>query len=118
MRTLLLTRETNFAFDYLAKFGHHRLLTISDRSGQYAALEYGAVDFPTARRSAGDLLREHQQRLFDEIIVFQEVEMTTNEPLEAHQLPEEFLLQVVAEHQVDGNRKWRISRVIPLVVDE
>lgn len=112
MRTLLLTRRTNLAMEYLARIGHRRVLTISDRSGQYAALGVGALEFPTARMDADVILHEHRQHLFDEILVFQEIEFATDEPLELQRLPASFPWETAAEDQIDGDRTWRISRAI------
>ncbi len=117
MHTLTLHRSTRLAQEYLSQFPHRRLLTISDRPGQCVALGLGAVDFPTARRTADEIALEHQRRLFDEVIVFQEVEYDTEQPIEEHRLPTTFPLELVQEHQITAERKLRISRLTEMKKD-
>ena len=112
IHTLILNRETEGSLAVLGSYSTHNLMVIADRPGQYASLDYGAVDFTYANSHRSELMLELRRRLFQEILVFQRVGYDTRQPVPENALDPEVKLQMVHEEQVDADHLLRISKVL------
>jgi len=114
-RTQTLPREYRFVMDFLKqetrKVDHH-FIVISARPGLYAVHNYGAFSFEYANDKIGDLLGGLNNHLYNEIFVIQEISYVTRRPIKDTTLSDGYVLEPVAESQIDGNIFVRISRVV------
>lgn len=113
MNTSNLPRESRHCFQFLERQGERHVMVISDRPGQYAALDYGAVSYGYANGNPSMLKMELRRHLFREIYVFQRISYATNEPVPETSLSETFHLAALYEIQITANEFLRISRVVP-----
>ncbi len=111
MNTTTLPRESRHCYNFLERQGERQVLVISDRPGQYAAFDYGAVDFDYANSHAALLKLELKRRLFREIYAFQRISYLTGQPVPQTALSEIFRLAPLYEIQITAEDYLRISRV-------
>lgn len=110
--SLILIRETNFNYEFLQRLNQNDVLVITDRPGQYTALNYGAVDFGYANGAVKELQMELDRRLFSEIIVMQKISYDTKKPVDSNGLSDLFKLEVLEERQLTATEFQRVSRVV------
>lgn len=113
MNTTTLPRESRHCYDFLERQGERHVLVVSDRPGQYAAFDYGAVDFGYANANAATLKQQLQRHLYREIYTFQRIAYADNRPVAATALNDAFRLSTLYEIQITAEDYLRISRVLP-----
>ena len=111
-KTLVLNRKTRLVHHFLSQSVPPGALIIVSRPGQYAVFNYGAVNFSHARKSKKTLLNSFRRHLYQDMIVVQEMEYESQEPLEKEVLPEDYGLETLKEIQFTAKRWVRISRVV------
>ena len=109
---LTLHRQTYYAYNYLEKNDCKNSLIITNRPVHYVIKDYGAVDFPAARKTSAELLDELHTRHYKDILVLQAVDFYSDKPEEKTDLPPEYALEPVYEMSFSTRQYLRISRVL------
>ncbi len=110
MNRLTQTRESATTWSYFAGLHEKRILIVSDRPNHFTIMDYGAMNFQTARQDPY-LFKALSRRLFQDVYVIQQLALSTNEPLPGYELWPERKLEPVLEFQNDANVLVRVSRV-------
>jgi len=115
-RTQILPREYRFTVDFLKKesLKSKSFLIISDRPGQYAVWNYGAVNFDYANKNKS-IAEGYRNHLYENIFVIQDIDYKMMKPKEGDRLNDEFVLEKVTESQNDSDRFTRISKVVSIM---
>ena len=111
LNELTLTREAATTWRFFENLHEKRILIIVDRPGLYTIMEYGALDFETARQDA-TLLDSLSRRLFYDIYVVQQIDLTTRKPMPQFRIWPDRAKIPMLEFQNDANATVRISRVV------
>jgi hypothetical protein len=110
LNKLTQTREAATTWAFFESLHQKRIIIVTDRPGLFTIMEYGAMDFATARRDPV-IFEALAHRLFYDIYVVQQISLTTNEPLPGYDIWPTRTLQTMLEFQNDANVMVRISRV-------
>jgi hypothetical protein len=110
LNELTLTREAATTWRFFESLHEKRIMIITDRPGLYTVMEYGATDFDAAKQDPG-LLDALSRRLFFDIYLVQQVDLTTHKPLPQHDIWPDRARQTMIEFQNDANATVRISRL-------
>jgi len=111
--SLLATRIHHQSLVYLESLNNRNVLIITPYSGQFTAMNFGAVNFNFANRHRHEILNELKMHLYSQILVIQEIDMDTNLPKYGNQhLDPIFKLNPLKEVQVLKDRWLRISSVL------
>ncbi len=111
INTLVLIREFRQTTEYVRRLESPNILVVSDRPGQFVALNYGSVNFEHANKNAARLMSELKKRLFSDIVVIQRISYLTKDPEKEYVLDKAFELEVSKEFQITANEFVRISKV-------
>jgi hypothetical protein len=111
LNELTLTREAATTWRFFESLHEKRILIVVDRPGLYTIMEYGALDFETARQDA-TLLDSLSRRLFYDIYVVQQIDLTTRKPMPQFRIWPDRAKIPMLEFQNDANATVRISRVV------
>jgi len=111
MNSLILKRESDFCYEFLANQPDKNVVVVAGRPGQYTALNFGAVDFNFANRRMKDLQDELNGHLCRDVFVFQHILFQTHAPIPEDNLGSAFILEPLAERQTAAQSFMRISRV-------
>jgi len=109
---LTLQRLTYYTYDYLENNDCRNSLIITNRPVHYVIKDYGAVDFPAARKTSAEILDELRTRHYSDILVLQAVDFYSDSPEEKTDLPPEYSLEPVYELSFSTRQYLRISRVL------
>ena len=111
LNELTLTREAATCWRFFESLHEPRILIVDERPNLYTVMNYGAVDFGSAKedRSVLDGLARH---LFYDIYVVQKIDLGTNQPRPEYQIWPERAKQTMLEFQNDANSTVRISRLV------
>jgi hypothetical protein len=74
-------------------------------------MEYGSLDFETAKQDP-TLLDSLSRRLFFDIYLVQQIDLTTGKPLPQFEIWPERAKQTMVEFQNDANATVRVSRLV------
>lgn len=110
MNRLTQTRENAVTWRFFERLGEERILVVTDRPNHFTIMNYGAMSFDSARRDPY-LFTALARRLFHDVYVIQQVELSTNKPLPQYEIWPDRKLETVFEFQNDANVLVRISRV-------
>jgi hypothetical protein len=110
MNRLTQTRESATTWRFFERLNERRILIVTDRPNHFTIMNYGAMNFATARNDAY-LFTALERRLFQDVYVIQQIRLSTNEPLPAYELWPDRKLETVFEFQNDADVLVRISRV-------
>lgn len=108
-RSLALPREHESVMDFLKD--KRDFLVVADMPSLYTVYGYGAVGFRFAKENAPDLLARFTTRLYADIYVVQEIDLTTGAPIHWQVLPPGFALETMRELRTRTLSAIRISRV-------
>jgi 4-amino-4-deoxy-L-arabinose transferase-like glycosyltransferase len=111
LNELTLTREAATAWRYFDSLHEKRILIITDRPGLYTIMEYGALDYDTAKQDP-TIVDSLSRRLFYDIYLVQQINLTTHQPLPQFEIWPDHPRQTVLEFQNDANATVRISRMM------
>ena len=110
LNRLTQTREAATTWSFFESLHTKRILIVTDRPGLYTIMEYGAMDFETARQDPV-IFDALAHRLFYDIYLVQQINLTTNEPIPAYDIWPMRSRQTMLEFQNDANVMVRISRL-------
>jgi hypothetical protein len=111
LNELTLTREAATTWRFFESLHEERILIVCDRPGLYTVMNYGAVDFEAARQDP-TLLDSLSRRLFYDIYLIQQIDLTSKAPLPQYEIWPERPRQTLLEFQNDANATVRISRLL------
>ena len=111
LNELTLTREADTAWRFFDSLHEKRILIVCERPGLFTVMNYGALDFESAKQDPGTLggLDRH---LFYDIYLVQPVDLSTNKPFPQFDIWPERGRTPVLEFQNDANATVRISRML------
>lgn len=111
MSKLTETRESAALWKYFERLNKDDILVVTKRPNQFTIMNYGAMSFEAAR-SDSYLFTALDRRLFQEIYVVQQIQISNSKPLPGNEYWSERALQVVYEFQNEANVLTRVSRVV------
>ena len=110
---LLATRIHHQSLAYLDSLKNRDVLIITAYSGQFTAMNFGAVNFNYANKHRHEILNELKKHLYSQILIIQEIDTDTNLPKYGNQnLDPIFKLNILREVQVLKDRWLRFSSVL------
>lgn len=109
-KEMTLTREAATAWRFFESLHEKRIMIVAERPALYAIMEYGAVDFDTARQDPR-MLEALSRRLFYDIFLIQKIDLTSHQPWPQHEIWPERPRDTMLEFQNDANVLIRISRL-------
>ena len=110
LNKLTQTREAATTWAFFENLNQKRIIIVTDRPGHYTIMEYGAMDFETARHDSV-IFDALARGLFYDIYLVQQINLTTNEPFPAYDIWPTRSRQTMLEFQNDTNVMVRISRL-------
>ena len=110
MNRLTQTRESATTWSFFERLHEKRILIVTDRPSHFTIMDYGAMNFETARRDA-HLFTAFARHLFQDVYVIQQIKLSTNEPLPGYEIWPDRKLDTVLEFQNDADVLVRISRL-------
>jgi len=110
LNELTLTREASTTWRFFESLHENRILIITDRPGLYTIMNYGALDFDTAKND-GSVLASHDRHLFFDTYLVQQIDLTTGKALPQFEIWPERSRTPMIEFQNDANATVRISRL-------
>jgi hypothetical protein len=110
MNRLTQTRESAATWSFFERLQDKRIVIITDRPSHFTIMDYGAMNFETARRDPY-LFTAVSRRLFQDVYVIQQIKLSTNEPLPGYDIWPNRKLETVLEFQNDADVLVRISRL-------
>jgi hypothetical protein len=110
MNRLTQTRESATTWSFFERLNEKRILIVTDRPNHFTIMDYGAMNFETARRDPY-LFTAFERHLFHAIYVIQRIKLSTSQPLPGYELWPDRKLDPVLEFQNDADVLVRISRL-------
>ena len=110
LNRLTQTRESRATWKFFERLGEKRILIVTDRPNHFTIMDYGAMNFDSARRDPY-LLTAFERHLFYDIYVIQQIKLSTNEILPGYEIWPNRKLDTVLEFQNDADVLVRISRL-------
>jgi hypothetical protein len=111
LNELTLTREAATTWRFFESLHEKRILIVCDRPGLYTIMNYGAIDFESAKQDA-TLLESLSRHLFYDIYLVQQIDLTNNAPLPQQNIWPDRPREPMLEFQNDANATIRISRLL------
>jgi hypothetical protein len=111
LNRLTQTREAATTWRFFESLHEKRIIIVTDRPGLYTIMEYGAMDFETAKADPF-IFDALAHRLFYDIYIVQQISLTTGRPLPGYEIWPDHGKQTVLEFQNDANVMVRISRLV------
>jgi Dolichyl-phosphate-mannose-protein mannosyltransferase len=112
INSLILVRTTKYSYDFLKDYSHDETLIINERPGQYAALNYSAVNFGRANQTPELYLANLERGFYTTILVFQRVSRKTMKPVKENMLSDKFELKILKTYLISASESLRISEVV------
>jgi hypothetical protein len=110
LNKLTQTREAATTWRFFESLHEKRIIIVTDRPGLFTIMEYGAMDFETAKNDPV-IFDALARGLFYDIYLVQQINLTTHEPFSAYDIWPTRSRQTVLEFQNDANVMVRISRL-------
>jgi hypothetical protein len=110
LNKLTQSRESAATWKFFDRLNEKRILIVTDRPNHFTIMDYGAMNFETAKRDPY-LFTALERRLFQDVYVIQHIELSTREPRPGYAIWPDRTLETVHEFQNDANVLVRISRV-------
>jgi hypothetical protein len=109
MNRLTQTRESAATWKFFERLGEKRILIVTDRPNHFTIMGYGAMSFQAAKQDS-HLFTALDRRLFLDVYVIQQIQLSTMEPLPGYELWTQREVETVFEFQNDANVLVRVSR--------
>jgi len=106
---LTQTRESRTTWNFFERLGEKRIMIVTDRPNLFTIMNYGAMNFASARQDAY-LFTALDRHLFYDIYVIQQIKLSSNTPLPGYELWSNRPLTPVLEFQNDADVLVRVSR--------
>jgi hypothetical protein len=110
MNKLTQTRESATCWRFFNNLHEKRILIVTDRPNLFTIMDYGAMDFETARHDPV-LFEAFDRRLFYDLYVIQQISLSTKQPLPGYDFAPTRKMEAMLEFQNDADVLIRISRV-------
>jgi hypothetical protein len=110
LNRLTQTRESATTWRFFDSLHEKRILIVTDRPNLFTIMDYGAMNFETARHDPY-IFEAFARRLFYDIYLVQQIKLSTNEPLPGYEIWPTRKLDTMLEFQNDANVLIRISRL-------
>ena len=110
LNRLTQTRECSTTWRFFDDLHEKRILIVTDRPNLYTIMDFGAMNFETARRDPF-IFVAFDRHLFYDIYVIQQIRLSTNQPLPGYDIWPTRKLQTMLEFQNDADVLIRISRL-------
>jgi len=110
LNRLTQTRESATTWRYFESLHEKRIIIVADRPALYTIMDYGAMDFETARHDPV-IFDALARGLFYDIYMVQQINLATGEPFPAYAIWPGRSRQTMLEFQNDANVMVRISRL-------
>jgi hypothetical protein len=110
MNRLTQTRENATTWAFFERLHEKRILIVTDRPNLFTIMNYGAMNFETAKQDPY-LFTAFARHLFYDIYVIQQIQLSTNTPLPGFDIWPDRKLDPVLEFQNDANVLVRVSRL-------
>jgi hypothetical protein len=110
LNRLTQTRESATTWRFFESLHEKRILIVTDRPNHFTIMNYGAMNFEAARKDPF-IFEALARRLFYDIYVVQQINLSTKEPLPGYDIWPERRLETMLEFQNDADVLIRISRV-------
>jgi hypothetical protein len=111
LNRLTQTRESAATWRFFEELSEERILVVTDRPNHFTIMNYGAMSFDAARKDA-HLFTALERRLFQDVYVIQQIQLSTKEPLPGFELWPARRLDPVLEFQNDADVLVRVSRLV------
>jgi len=111
LNELTLTREAATTWRFFESLHEKRIMIITERPGLFTIMNYGSVDFETAKSDPG-ILEGLKRRLFYDIYLVQQIDLTTNQPQPQYVIWPEIPRVAMVEFQNDANATVRVSKLV------
>jgi hypothetical protein len=111
MSQLTETRENAALWKYFERIATDDILIVGKRPNHFTIMNYGAMSFENAR-SDPYLFTALDRRLFREIYLIQQIEVSSGRPLPGYEYWSERELRSVFEFQNEANVLTRVSQVV------
>jgi hypothetical protein len=110
LNRLTQTRESATIWSFFERLHEERILIVTNRPNLFTIMNYGAMNFETAKRDPY-LFTAFDRHLFYDIYVIQQIQLATKEPLPGYEIWHTRKLDTVLEFQNDANVLVRVSKV-------
>ncbi len=110
LNRLTQTRECSTTWRFFDSLHEKRILIVTDRPNLYTIMDYGAMNYETARNDPF-IFVAFARRLFYDIYLVQQIRLSTNEPLPGYEIWPTRKLETMLEFQNDADVLIRISRL-------
>jgi hypothetical protein len=110
MNRLTQTRESERTWRFFETLNEKRILIVTDRPNHFTIMNYGAMSFESAKNDRY-LFTAHARRLFHDVYVIQQIQLSTGAPLPRYAIWPDRKLESVLEFQNDADVLVRISRL-------
>jgi hypothetical protein len=110
LNRLTQTRENATTWRFFEDLREKRILIVTDRPNLYTIMDYGAMDFETARHDPY-IFTAFDRHLFYDIYLVQQIRLSTNQPLPEFDIWPTRKLETMLEFQNDADVLIRISRL-------
>ena len=111
LNELTLTREASETWRYFESLHEKRILVVDERPGLFTIMEYGSVDFESAKNDPS-ILEGLKRHLFYDIYLVQKIDFATGKPFPQYDIWPERPRTAVLEFQNDATSTVRISRLV------
>ena len=111
LNELTLTREAATTWRFFESLHEKRILIVAERPGLFTVMDYGSVDFESAKNDPS-LLEAYSRHLFYDVYLVQQIDLSTNKPLPQFEIWPERARMPMLEFQNDANTTVRISRLL------
>jgi hypothetical protein len=110
LNKLTQTRECSTTWRFFDSLREKRILIVTDRPNLYTIMDYGAMNFETARNDPF-IFTAFARHLFYDIYLVQQIRLSTNTPLPKFEIWPDRKLETMLEFQNDADVLIRISRL-------
>jgi hypothetical protein len=110
LNRLTQTRESATTWRFFDNLHEKRILIVTDRPNLFTIMDYGAMNFETARHDPF-IFEAFARHLFYDIYLIQQIRLSTKEPLPAYDIWPTRKLETMLEFQNDADVLIRISRL-------
>jgi hypothetical protein len=110
MNRLTQTRESATTWRFFESLHEKRILIVTDRPNHFTIMNYGAMNFDTARNDPY-LFEALARGLFYDVYVIQQIRLSTRQPLPGYEIWSDRKLETMLEFQNDADVQVRISRL-------
>ncbi len=110
LNRMVQTRESATTWRFFDSLHEKRILIVTDRPNHFTIMNYGAMNFETARKDPY-LFQALSRRLFYDVYVIQQLKQSTGQVLPGYEIWPDREMETMLEFQNDADVLIRISRL-------